>query len=63
MDRTVTALERAFQLARDGTYASVPLLKKRLKAEGYSTDQISGQALSRLLKALIKAARKVDRKK
>jgi hypothetical protein len=56
MDRSVTALERAFQLAKGGDYASVPLIKKRLKAEGYSTDQISGLALSRQLKALIKAA-------
>ena len=56
MDRNVSALERAFQLARKGTYASVPLLKKRLKTEGYSTDQISGLALSRQLRDLIKAA-------
>jgi hypothetical protein len=56
MDRSVTALERAFQLARDGTCGSVPLIKKRLKAEGYSTGQISGMALSRQLNALIKMA-------
>ncbi len=57
MDHTVTALERAFQLAKSGDYTSVTDIKKRLGAEGYSVAQITGRVLSKQLDALIKAAR------
>jgi hypothetical protein len=57
MDHTVTALERAFQLAKSGTCDSVADLKKRLRTEGYSITQITGRVLSKQLDALIKAAR------
>ena len=35
MDSKVTALERAFQLARSGHMATVDDIRKRLKQEGY----------------------------
>ena len=35
MDTKVTALERAFQLARSGHMATVDDIRKRLKREGY----------------------------
>jgi hypothetical protein len=35
MDSKVTALERAFQLARSGKMATIEDIKKRLKQEGY----------------------------
>jgi len=57
MNHTVTAIERAFELAKSGSYASVTAIKKQLKAEGHSLDQIIGRVLSRQLDALIKAAR------
>jgi hypothetical protein len=57
MDHGVTALERAFALARSGEYASVPAVKKRLAQEGYSVTQITGRALQKQLLALIKEAR------
>jgi hypothetical protein len=57
MDHTVSALERAFALAKSGEYASVPDIKKRLAQEGYSVAQITGGALLKQLLALIKAAR------
>ena len=57
MDHTVTALERAFELARSGRCASVADIKKQLKSEGYSITQITGRVLSKQLDALIKAAR------
>jgi hypothetical protein len=57
MDHTVTALERAFQLAKSGDCTSVSDVKKRLGAEGYSVAQITGRVLSKQLDALIKAAR------
>lgn len=56
MDHTITALERAFQLAESGDYASVPDIKKRLIQEGYSAAQITGRVLSNQLLALIRAA-------
>ena len=56
MDDRVTALERAFQLAKSGEYASVSAIKKQLKAERYEVTQITGRALSKQLNDLIKAA-------
>lgn len=55
MNRNLTALERAFQLAKSGEYASVSAIKKQLKAEGHEVTQITGGALSKQLKDLIKA--------
>ena len=57
IDQTVTALERAFQLAKSGKFAMVADIKKQLKAEGYSVDQIDGRVLRAQLLGLIKAAR------
>jgi hypothetical protein len=57
MDHTITALERAFQLAKSGDYASVPDIKRRMAREGYSIAQITGGALMKQLLSLIKAAR------
>ena len=56
MDRDLTALERAFQLADSATCTTVGEIKQKLKSEGYSLNQIEGQALLKQLKALIKAA-------
>jgi hypothetical protein len=55
MDHTVTALERAFQLARSGKVSGLPELAKMLRGEGYSSSQIEGPALKRQLADLIKA--------
>jgi hypothetical protein len=49
MDHNITALERAFQLAKSGECDSIDDLKKRLRAEGYSTSQIVGRELARQL--------------
>lgn len=51
-----TALERAFELARSGKYAKVHDIVRQLKAERYSTDQITGRSLVAQLKDLIKDA-------
>jgi len=61
MDHNTTQLERAFQLAKSGDCRSVEDLKKRLKAEGYQTNQIFGRVLSRQLHALIKKAQTKNR--
>ena len=53
MDNNVTALERAFSLARSGTCTTIADIKAALKAEGYSLEQVTGSALGKQLKALI----------
>jgi hypothetical protein len=51
----ITAVERAFQLARSSACTCVKDIKERLMAEGYAANQISGRVLSKQLAALIKA--------
>jgi hypothetical protein len=58
MDQKMTALERAFQLARSGRVAGLTDIISSLKRDGYSTNQIEGRVLKRQLADLIKAARK-----
>jgi hypothetical protein len=53
----MTALERAFQIAKSGEVSGLTEIVKALKREGYSPDQIEGPALKRQLANLIKAAR------
>ena len=60
MDPTVTALERAFALAKSGECSSVPGIKKRLTREGYSAAAITGPTLLKQLLALIREARGRD---
>ena len=61
MDPNVTALERAFALAKSGEYAAVRDIKKRLVLEGYSATAITGPTLLKQLLALIQAAQGRDR--
>lgn len=53
----VAVIERAFQLAKSGQYASVADIKKKLSAEGYSVATITGGVLLSQLRAFMKAAR------
>jgi hypothetical protein len=57
MDQNISTLERAFQLAKSGLYATVEDVKRKLKKEGYSVNQIAGNALQKQLNALIAEAR------
>jgi hypothetical protein len=56
-EHAVTALERAFQLAKSGQVSGLTEIVKALRREGYSANQIEGPALKRQLAALIKTAR------
>jgi hypothetical protein len=56
MQPHVTPLERAFELAKSGRMATIDDIKKSLKREGYSTDQLTGRGLSKQLSALIRNA-------
>jgi len=54
----MTALERAFQLAKSGQVSRPSEIRKALDREGYSGNQIEGPALQRQLADLIKTARR-----
>jgi hypothetical protein len=56
MDPKVSALERAFQLARSGQVASIDDIKKRLKREGYEKAVDGGPSLAGQLRKLISEA-------
>jgi len=57
MNQRMTALERAFQLARSGQVATITEIKTSLSREGYSSTQVEGPNLMRQLTALIRAHR------
>ena len=57
MDHRMTALERAFQLAKSGQISGLSEIVVALRREGYSRDQIEGPVLRRQLTSLIKTAR------
>jgi hypothetical protein len=57
MDNRLTALERAFHLARSGEVSTITEIVGSLRRDGYSTNQLDGPALRRQLKGLIMAAR------
>jgi len=57
MEKDLTALERAFELASSGACESVAEIKKALKSEGYAIQQITGRALGKQLTELIQRAR------
>ncbi|HVZ05434.1 hypothetical protein [Hyphomicrobium sp.] len=58
MDQNTSALERAFQLAKSGRCATVQEVKRDMKKEGYSINQVTGRALQKQLNALIAEARR-----
>ena len=60
MDQRMTALERAFQLAKSGQVSRVEEITNALYREGYSRDRIQGSVLRRQLSDLIKVAREGD---
>jgi hypothetical protein len=41
------ALERAFELARSGKYASVKAIREQLRREGYAQQQLMGDLLAK----------------
>ena len=57
MDNGSTSpLERAFELAKSGKYATVDEIKIQLGKEGYSNSQVTGRQLTQQLRALIATA-------
>ena len=56
MEANLSALERAFRLARSGQVTDVKGIKVQLKREGYDLGQITGGVLVRQLQRVIRAA-------
>jgi hypothetical protein len=57
MEPNVTALERAFQIAKRGRVTCVPDIRAQLKREGYDDRPVEGRSLILQLQNLIKLAR------
>lgn len=57
MDPNRTAIERAFELARTGRFATCQAVKTALSTEGYSVAQITGKTLLKQLRELIRSTR------
>lgn len=57
MSPYVDEIERAFQLARSGAYETIPEIRKRLAAEGYWGERITGRLLLRQLREQLQARR------
>ncbi len=54
MDTRLSQLERAFELARSGHFATVAEIKRKLREEGYMDDQVEGPQLFGQLNSLMK---------
>ena len=54
MNKDMKPLERAFELAEGGKCRSITDIKKQLRSEGFSIDQITGPMLTRQLMKLVK---------
>ena len=59
MSSDMTTIERAFELARSGEFASVGEIKRRLKEERFDAVEahLQGPSISRQLKRLCDSAR------
>jgi hypothetical protein len=55
VDSEKSAVERAFQLAREGVCKTVTEIESILHREGYPRDQIVGRTLRKQLREVIKA--------
>ena len=53
----MTALERAFELARSGKYSGLQELRTVLKNEGYAQGQVDGPSLGRLLREIMRKSK------
>ena len=58
MDPNISPIERAFQLASSGRYATVAEVRLQLVREGYSHSQLEGPVLRKQIIGIIAKARK-----
>ncbi|PBB16527.1 hypothetical protein [Mesorhizobium sp. WSM4313] len=62
MDQHKRALERAFELAKSGAYASFGEVRTKIKKEGYDIHQMDGLALRKQINQIIRSARENARR-
>ena len=62
MDSQPTTLERVFQLARSGEFASLEDIRLQLRREGLNPNQVIGPVLHRQLRDLMCEARPFERR-
>jgi hypothetical protein len=60
MDRNITALERAFQLARSGDCETIDKLKAKLRDEGFDQWVLVGPSLMNRLGTLMRNHHRKD---
>lgn len=60
MDFRLTALERAFALAKSGGCAGIGDIRRQLQAEGYALHSLEGPTLIRQLRELCTASFRAD---
>lgn len=53
----LTALERAFELARSGKFQTIPRLREQLAREGFARQTLVGPTLPRQLRRLMEESR------
>jgi hypothetical protein len=58
MDSRKTSLQRAFELARSGSYLTVHEIIMRLKMERYDDTQVEGPALKKQLLEIIESSKR-----
>lgn len=58
VNQRMTVLERAFELAKSGKFASVEEIRRALASEGFWVDQLTGRTLRAQLRDIIRAAAK-----
>ena len=57
MDPNLTAIERAFQIAKSGDSESMDSIRRVLKKEGYQVEYINGPSVRRQLMGIIRNAK------
>lgn len=51
----ISAIERAFDLARSGKFSTLAEIKQAIKREGYAADQLQGPMLARQLRGILRS--------
>jgi hypothetical protein len=57
MKQNITAIERAFEIARSGQVTTVEAIRKQLKREGYEQGWLVGRGLVSQLRGIIDSTR------
>jgi hypothetical protein len=59
----ISAIERAFEIARSGEVRDVERIRRKLRQEGYDQNQIYGRPLSRQLVEVVRESGALEKAK